>query len=251
MATDEDALRWRVEAACRAAWPVPGEVLLDGWVLRAAGGPSRRANSANPLHEIAAMDEAFVAQVEAFYRERGRPAIFRIPDMVQGIDALLAARGYRIDAPTMTLFAALDELGHGDRAGASIEAAPSERWLAARDAMSGSSPETARAYRGTIGAITLPCGFASVKQDTRIVALGFGVVQDDLLVVESVLTDPAERRRGHARACLAALFGWAAGQGVRSVALQVMRENAAALALYRGLGFSRDLYGYHYRLRTA
>ena len=153
-------------------------------------------------------------------------------------------------APTTTLFSALDELAQGD-AGASIATAPGKRWLAARDAMSGSSHETARAYRATIGAITLPCGFASVTQGARIVALGFGVVQDDLLVVESVLTDPAERRRGHARTCLAALFGWAAGQGVRSVALQVMVDNAPALALYRGLGFRRDLYGYHYRVRTA
>jgi ribosomal protein S18 acetylase RimI-like enzyme len=28
-----------------------------------------------------------------------------------------------------------------------------------------------------------------------------------------------------------------------------MADNRAALALYRGFGISRDLYGYHYRVK--
>lgn len=242
---------WRVEAACLNAWPAPRQIVLDGWLLRAAGGPTRRANSANPLHRGAAMDTGFIERAEAFYGALGLPAMFRIPDMARGIDGLLEARGCRLDAPTRTLFADMAALTGGDAAGVSVETAPGRRWLAARDRLSRSTREAGAAYRGIIGSILLPCGFAAATHRGRIAALGFGAVQDDLLVVESVMTDPALRRRGFARACLAGLFDWARGRGVRSAALQVTADNAAALALYRGLGFARDLYGYHYRIGSA
>jgi ribosomal protein S18 acetylase RimI-like enzyme len=244
----DDALRWRVETACLNAWPAPHQLLMDGWLVRAAGGPSRRVNSASPLHGAATHDDALIRDVESFYRQRGAPAIFRIPDMAPDIDGRLARRGYRIDAPTRTLFADLTTLVGREAPGVSVEGRPGRRWLAARDRLSESTAQAAAAARAVIGAILLPGGYAAVTQGERIVALAYGVVQGDLLVIESVLTDPARRRCGHARACLAGLFAWAGGQGVRAVALQVMAHNTPALALYRDLGVSRDLYGYHYRI---
>ncbi|MDH3233988.1 MAG: GNAT family N-acetyltransferase, partial [Alphaproteobacteria bacterium] len=44
-----------------------------------------------------------------------------------------------------------------------------------------------------------------------------------------------------------ALARWSAAAGARMLVLQVERDNTAAAALYRGLGFDR-LYGYHYRV---
>ena len=53
--------------------------------------------------------------------------------------------------------------------------------------------------------------------------------------VQWVATDPAYRRRGHARAVTEALLRWYDEQGVRSVELHATE---AAEPLYRGLGFS-------------
>jgi len=242
-----DPFHWQVETACLNAWPSPAQILLDGWQLRAAGGPTRRANSANMLHAGAPMDEALIDRIEAFYRARHRPVMIRVTDMAAAIDPLLDARGYRKDAPTRTLFADLDSLAQ--TADLPVEPVPSQSWLDARDRLSASSPQTAKAYRAIIDTILLPRGFVAATSAGEIASLAFGVRQDDLLIVESVMTDPALRGRGFARQALGALFGWAAGHGARKVALQVMADNEPALALYAELGFSRDLYGYHYRIK--
>ncbi len=243
-----ELLNWRVEAACLNAWPSPRQIILDGWAVRASGGPTRRANSANPLHGGAEASEDLIDKVESFYRTQGPPAIFRIPAMASGIDGLLDARGYRLDAPTRTLLAALDGLGDPST-DLVIEECPDAAWLDARDRLSGSAPEASRSYRDIIGAILLPCGFASVRDQGQIASLAFGAIQDELLILESVMTDPACRQRGLARACVAALMRWGRERGARSVALQVMADNDPAIGLYRGLGISGDLYGYHYRIR--
>jgi len=63
------------------------------------------------------------------------------------------------------------------------------------------------------------------------------LVQDELHVL-NVATDPAHRRRGHARALLRHALSFGVEHGVRLVLLEVRRSNAAAIALYRALGFS-------------
>lgn len=43
-------LAWRVEEACFNGCPSPrGLLLRDRWMVRIAGGPTRRVNSGNPL----------------------------------------------------------------------------------------------------------------------------------------------------------------------------------------------------------
>lgn len=54
--------------------------------------------------------------------------------------------------------------------------------------------------------------------------------------VFSVATDPDQRRRGHARACVEALLGWFRERGVVSVDLNASAE---AEPLYASLGFVR------------
>jgi len=54
--------------------------------------------------------------------------------------------------------------------------------------------------------------------------------------VFNVATDPGERRRGHARACMTALLEWFRARGVRAVDL---RASADGEPLYEQLGFVR------------
>jgi len=63
------------------------------------------------------------------------------------------------------------------------------------------------------------------------------LVQDELHVL-NIATDPAHRRRGHARALLEHALRFAVERGVRIVLLEVRRSNAPAIGLYRKLGFS-------------
>jgi hypothetical protein len=44
-------------------------------------------------------------------------------------------------------------------------------------------------------------------------------------------------------------MAWARGEGATGACLQVVAGNGPARALYVGLGFTRNLYGYRYRRR--
>ncbi|MGF7169047.1 ribosomal protein S18 acetylase RimI-like enzyme [Sphingobium xanthum] len=243
-------LNWRIEAACLNAWPSHREIVLGGWLLRASGGPTRRANSANPLHPGALIDEAHIERVEATYRRLGQRVLFRVPGIIDGIDTKLAARGYEIDGVTRTLYGDMDDLTLETAGQVSVADLPDEDWLSARDRLSGNDPTGCAAYRAIIASLLLPCGFAAARHEGRIASIAFGAIQDGLLALESVVTDPALRGLGLARQCVSGLILWARQQGVEGVALQVMADNAPARRLYAGLGIGRDLYGYHYRVKA-
>jgi ribosomal protein S18 acetylase RimI-like enzyme len=66
-----------------------------------------------------------------------------------------------------------------------------------------------------------------------------------------VATDPAFRRRGFSRDCVASILAWGARAGARGACLQVVSANAPAIALYEQLGFDQELYRYHYRHRAS
>jgi [ribosomal protein S18]-alanine N-acetyltransferase len=55
--------------------------------------------------------------------------------------------------------------------------------------------------------------------------------------LEGLLVDPDHRRRGIGSALVAACIAWASDAGASTIRLEVRASNAAALALYRRLGF--------------
>lgn len=72
----------------------------------------------------------------------------------------------------------------------------------------------------------------------RVVAfLATWLVQDELHVL-NVATDPTHRRRGHGRALMRHGIEFGVQNGVRMVLLEVRRSNAAAIAMYRQIGFT-------------
>lgn len=71
------------------------------------------------------------------------------------------------------------------------------------------------------------------------IARGEAGLDGDWLGVHGLEVSPTHRRRGLAGAVLAELLGWGGEHGATTVWLHVQTDNAAALALYDGLGFAR------------
>lgn len=239
-------LAWRMERACRNAWPAPRSLWLGGWVLNLAGSLGRRVNSVNALGPAPGPVAALVPVAESFYAAHGQPAIFRVTTLIgQALDQRLDAAGYTIEGETLTLYTALDDRPRDDAVTISPE--PDAAWLMAMSRLQDQSPDTALAYHRIVRSIAAPTGFAAFKEDGHYCALAYGTISEGLLCLESVVTDPAWRGRGAAARMIGSLLGWGASRGAVGVCLQVMAENVAGRALYRSLGMRDPVYRYHYR----
>lgn len=248
--TAELDLAWRVEEACLNAWPSPRELLVEGYLLRAAGGRSKRQNSVNPLRGSGAPEPA-IAAARMIYGRLGQRAIFRIPGIAPQMEPLLAGSGYALVDETCTLYRDLDGLPADPDPSVAVAPTPGAAWLALWDAVNRADAAAAQVFRATVAALVLPRAFAAAAAGEDIGAIAFGVLDRDLLVIESVATAEPLRGRGHGRRAVTALLRWAHGAGARAACLQVVASNAPARALYRGLGFERELYRYHYRVGPA
>jgi GNAT superfamily N-acetyltransferase len=244
----DDALAWRAEQACFNAWPSISQVHFDGWCARYGGGLTRRINSANPLQPEPEGLDRRLSDVEAVYRRWSLPPRFRIPSFLPGsIDDRLASGGYAMEAESLTLFAPIGEARQSPDPDAEVLPTPSPQWMADRSSLSQITADVDAVFRRVLSLIALPSGFVVLRDQDAPAAMAFGVICQDLLCVEAVVTDPQKRGRGLGGRMLAALFEWAAGQGAQGVCLQVQADNEAGKALYRGLGLTTELYRYHYR----
>jgi ribosomal protein S18 acetylase RimI-like enzyme len=242
-----DDLSWSVEEACQNAWPSPRQVLLDGWLVRAAGGPNRRTNSVNPLRFSSSDPTNVIDQVEDIYGPLGQAALFRVPSLVPTMEGPLERRGYVAEGQTCTLFFEFAGRATGRADDIELSHQASAEWRAAWAAIHRASEATARIFDAMTELIALPKSFASCRLDGRIVAIAYGVIHKGFLVVEAVATDPSYRQHGHAAQTIGKLIDWAQKQRAVAGCLQVVADNEPARALYRSLGFNRELYRYHYR----
>lgn len=269
MTMAEHALIRQVEDVSLWAWPGLEMDELDGWVLRAAGGVTSRANSAwvsarqgsaTSADAVLTLD-ARLAAMESFYRERGLSPHVQITPAAQpsDLDDILAERGYSLHSPTLVQMA---ELGAVMAATTPLQQLPhldvevSEEfdggWFdlyAHAEGLNTDADGSSKAYamrQAIVRNIRPTRAFASLRIGGERVAVGLGVVQDGWLGIFCMHTLPQARRRGAATAILRTLAIWGQLYDARRAYLQVSRANLTAQALYAGLGFGA-LYGYHYR----
>jgi ribosomal protein S18 acetylase RimI-like enzyme len=83
-----------------------------------------------------------------------------------------------------------------------------------------------------------PVIFAEICEGGALMATARGAVVDGWLHLGLVEVAEAARRRGLAQRVSAAVARWGQALGATRMVLQVEQDNAAAVALYRRLGFS-------------
>lgn len=241
-----------LEDAVIDAWPPAEYEELDGWGLRATGGPTKRGNSVATLGAGKALSlEERIARAEAFYRERELPPIFQVGPAATpvGLDAELAARGYRAVGETFAAIADPSEvLARTTRSyETSLSTSASEAWLS----HAGHASRFADAYEvftATLARLGTRCRFVSAR-NTRGVIVGtcLGIASEDRLGVYAMLVVPELRRKGVGKSILRGLAECALSERMRELYLLVEEENSVARALYAQAGF-HDLFRYHYRV---
>jgi N-acetylglutamate synthase len=244
----ERGLDWRIEEACCNAWPAVRQVWLGDWLLRFAPGVSRRANSANPLRAAAGDIDGLVAEAAPLFKAQGLPLLVRVLSLLDpAVDRRLAALGFTAEGETQVLHGEIAAVARQADPDVTISPRPSPDWLAANAAMRGFDAGQDAVYSRIVGSIAVPAAFLSLSADGKPVALAFGVLHGGLLVCESVITAEAHRGRGYSRRLMAAMFDWAAADGIEGVCLQVQADNTPAVKLDDGLGLTDERFRYWYR----
>jgi N-acetylglutamate synthase len=210
-----------LEHAAALAWPGTEQEWIDGWLLRSANGYTHRANSAVPLGMEASVTS--VPAIVDWYARRGQTPWLAVPDR------LLTLRG--VYPPHLETVVMVRELPTGaPDATTTLAPLPDAAWL--------------RIYEREV-----PVDVLSAVRDGVVV---FATRGDAAVGRAAVTTSPdgarwagmsavrvAEdrRREGHARALCEALLDWAGAQGAGHCYVQVLADNAPALALYEQMGF--------------
>ena len=231
--TDED--RRRIERAHVYAWPALRTAVLDGWLWRASGGGSQRANSVSTVDFTGRDVEAAIDTVEARYRALGAPVRFQTFDhsLPAGLDDRLRARGYRESEATTTMVKRIEPAEAV--AGVDIRDHGWDGWRATY--LSGIT-ESRRAINSLIlGQVPGPRGFFGVIRNDTVLSTALCVVSFGCAVVECVATRTDVQRQGAGSAVMRSVEQWACSQPADILALQVVSSNVAAVGLYQGLGF--------------
>lgn len=236
---------WRVENACWTAWPSAEDKMIGGWLCRASGGETKRANSANATLESCSIRDV-VERIAKFYSGKGQPLLFRTLSFMPEVERELLAMGFEPEGETCTAQAPLSQSNADDFALVESHSKPSPEWIADKVRLSPMASEQEAAYRAMLARISVPARFASISENGRGLSLAYGAIVDGILVIESVVTDPLHRGKGLAGQVVGSLMAWAAGEGAALSCLQVEAANASALNLYKKLGYDQELYRYRY-----
>jgi ribosomal protein S18 acetylase RimI-like enzyme len=236
----------RLELIGHAAWPSLEDEWLNGWLLRAGGGVTRRSNSANPVDDSWDDLDTQVDSTEAWFAQRNLPPIVRLTAAADpATDRRLAARGYQRDLGAVIMTSPLAGFVPVGIHDVHLSDGPSAQWLQSAAREPGRGGAKRMVLEQLLDRIDRPTAYAGIGRE-GMGSIGLGVMVDDHLALFMMRTEPPARRQGLARAVAATLAAWGADQRATEAFLQVHPSNAPAIALYESLGFKKQ-YEYWYR----
>ena len=240
-----------IERAGLKAWPGIEVEWDKSWVRRASNGMTQRANSVqcfDPADDDNVTER--IAAARRWFEARGLPAIFRV-NLLTGpaLAAELDRQGWSKVSHSLLMAMELD----GARPDPRGEALPVDDpvFLDAQRRLKGYDDDAIGRFRAILAVLEVPArGIVMRDADGRVVSSALMAVADSIVVTGNVVTDPDQRRKGHAAAMMRTGLAWAKEAGATLAALNVEADNAAARALYGGLGY-RPQYDYVYRYPGA
>ncbi|MGC0237488.1 GNAT family N-acetyltransferase [Arthrobacter sp. SD76] len=254
------AAAWDVEAAMDAAWPAMERHSAGGWVFRAAGGVTQRANSIWPRHPGGTeVPPALLRDARAWYRARRLPVIFQVPAGARtaALDEFLDAEGFTRQSETLIMTRGPLPDAHTPEASVEIRTDPSADWLNVWWTVDGRGGADALATATDI-LKGCPSLYALVRDDAgRPAAVGrLAIPAGDTAPrggdtaqrggIYCMATLPDARGRGYGTAVLRALLHAGSVQGLDGYWLLVTVANRSAQELYARAGF-RETGRYLYR----
>jgi GNAT superfamily N-acetyltransferase len=243
---DDLACVRRLETAARHSWPAATErAVAGGWILRATPGLARgRSNHAlTPCRPLARRElPGAISAVEAFSAEHGlRPGIQVSPIALhEGLESELDGRGWSRPQATLVLAGPCRVVSSRPDPELVITDHADPIWLSTWERCEPGRDVAAHATT-VFAALRGRAHFARLGLDAVVIGVPWaGATGTFCLAV-----DRAHRRRGLARALMAALLSRAGDDEL--IYAQVEAANVAALALFQRFGLG-EVYRYRHRV---
>lgn len=237
------------ELLAHRTWPCIAEAPLGSWILRAADGFSRRANSALAIGSPGTDLDQALKHLSAWSRKQGiQPCIKITPLADPSLDDALQVRGWTIATPSLVLQA--DPQGAPPPEPSSLalhlDSHPSDEWFSSLVRWEGVSAAKAQLHHALLSRMPSPW-FASWRKSGSLDAVAALVRDGDVLHLYDLAVAPDRRGCGIGTRFLKALISRMRGEGVENAVLQVLESNTPARALYSSTGFVAS-HHYHYRV---
>jgi GNAT superfamily N-acetyltransferase len=231
------------------AWPALQSHCYDGWIVRLAGGYTKRSNSVSPLYASTIPTLEKIAYCEQFYTAHGLNTVFKITAAAQpeDLDSILDAQGYITDALTSVQTVSLASIAAPTTDAIRIHADLTDSWLDSYCRLN--ERKSIPAIREVLQNIILPKQFITLNYEGEVAAIGLGVIERGYLSLYDITTAQSVRNRGLGMEMLLHLLRWGKANGAHHAFLAVMCDNPPALRLYQKLGF-QEVYRYWYRVKT-
>ncbi|GEO86347.1 MULTISPECIES: GNAT family N-acetyltransferase [Alphaproteobacteria] len=244
----------RLEAVGFRAWPATSVQYDGSWQIRLSGGhPSKRLNCVVALDPSDSRDIAVRLEKAARkFEAHGRPILVReTPLTPKPLIDRMRADGWERFEEVMTLTCDLTAIELPED---TLDHLPSHdvgRYVDADLIVHGSDPALKPALAEVVSAIKPPSGLFVIEDPAEgPVAVALCVQDNDLASIMSLAVKADHRQRGLGLEILTAALRWARMRGARTAWLQVVADNAPALALYAKLGFV-EAYRYAYWRKGA
>ena len=229
-----------LSGAIAATWPAAAAWRLGPWTIRDGAGGGKRTSAATAEAAVGAGD---LPAAETAMRALGMAPLFMIREGEDGLDRLLAARGYaevdpvnmhaapvalltRRTPPPVSTFCIWEPL-----------AIMADIWTAG-----GIGPDRRAVMHRVKGPRTGLLG----RAENQPAAAAFAAIHDGIAMVHALEVRPHLRRHGMGRHVMCQAAHWARARGATSIAAVCTRDNMAANALYTSLGMT-VVGTYHYR----
>lgn len=252
-----DEIRELEHRAART-WPAQEAVSRNGWLLRASGGTTKRANSVLTAGDAPA-DEHWLEEIESFYRERMLPPTFHITDGSPAhLDELLERHGYVKEFPCLFMIGqSSDAIEVSYEAGfrhddisLRVTARADDRWLDDFIRLEGFPEQRRPFYFGLFSRMLENTSFFALERQNETVAVATTVREDGWSGIINVAVDERHRGQGIGKLLMRHVAQHSLEQEASRLYLQVVADNEPAVRMYRRLGFT-PAYGYHYRSKPT
>ncbi|MGW4480514.1 N-acetylglutamate synthase, CG3035 family [Rhodococcus triatomae] len=241
-----------LELAAADGWPGTEQAWINGWLVRAADGFTRRANAAAPLGNAQRLGDLHsgdtLDRLRAWFAERGQPLTLMLPDRLGAAPA-----GWTCSPEVQVMAADIGNLTLPDgESMVTVTDSPEPQWLATYHYRGAPLPDSAAPALAAVSEGEVAFG-ALGGPGAGVLAIARAAVTEApdgrrWVGLSAVEVAPPHRRRGLGMLICAEMIRWGRDRGATHTYVQVEADNAGAIALYRTLG----LVDHHrYRYATA